>query len=128
MADTMTETIRIPGTYEIYRQRQGAVGIDYLVTLYSFRNVHNVLRMWADQERCGGLRIEPTDGGFISYMKKGKTLITFNHYWYEEIIPDEKVQIDRWIDDALFVARATAADEVRRAEMDAQADYRRSAE
>ena len=128
MTELIPEAFRLPGTYELFRQRRGSVRTEFLVTLYSFRNVHNVLRMWADQERTMGLRIEDTDGGFITYMKKGKTLISFAHYWYEEVVPDDAVQIDADLMDAISVACETAAAEVRQAEMDAETDYRRDAE
>lgn len=125
MSETIPERISIPGTYEIFRQRRG-LGPEHLVTLDSFHNTRNVLSMFADMERSWGQRVKLTDGGFSAYLGKRKVCMPFVVYWYEEIIPDDGVKIDRWLDDALFVARVTAAAEVRRAETDAQADYRRS--
>jgi hypothetical protein len=125
MRELIPEELRIPGTYEIYRQRRG-LGPEYLVALDSMRNARNVMAMWADQERCCGLRIKNTDGGFSAYLRKGKVFIPFAHYWYEEVMPDDTVRIDADLMDAICVARTTAAAEVRQAEMDAQTDCRRS--
>ena len=103
---------RIPGSYEIWRQKRG-LGPEFVIPLHSERDVVNFLRYCADQDRKHGFKIKEKLGGFSAYIRRGKNVQTFFTYWYEEVMPDESVKIDAELADALAVAEATAGAEVR---------------
>lgn len=106
---------RIPGSHEIWRQKDG-VGAEFVIALHSRRDVVNFLTYRAEQERKYGYRIRENEGGFTAYTRKrdGKRMAMNPqvHYWFEEVMHDD-AKIDAALLDAFAIAMATAGAEVR---------------
>ena len=106
----MARRNNIPGSYEIWQERPGLES-QFVISLYSNRDVKNFLLYRADEERLYGLKIRENDGGgFTAYTRRRdpatKKMVMYPviHYWFETVMADIHPKLDVAIQDKIAEA------------------------